>query len=94
MTQKMIAFEFGISIDTVGNLVANVYKKLGVHGAAAAVHAPGRALLLRDPRRLRPHPRAPQGEPLDIVLPVTRRADAPDRPNRALEKRPEEPDEQ
>ncbi len=39
LTQKMIAFEFGISINTVGNLAANAYKKLGVHGAAAAVHA-------------------------------------------------------
>ena len=39
MTQKMIAFEFGISTNTVGNLAANAYKKLGVHGAAAAVHA-------------------------------------------------------
>ncbi len=39
MTHKMIAFEFGISINTVGNLAANAYKKLGVHGAAAAVHA-------------------------------------------------------
>ncbi len=39
MTQKMIAFEFGISISTVGNVAANAYKKLGVHGAAAAVHA-------------------------------------------------------
>ena len=39
MTQKEIAFEFGISINTVGNLAANAYKKLGVHGAAAAVHA-------------------------------------------------------
>lgn len=39
MTQKMIAFEFGISINTVGNLAANAYKKLGVHGAAAAVRA-------------------------------------------------------
>jgi Bacterial regulatory proteins, luxR family len=39
MTQKMIAFEFGISINTVGNLAANAYKKLDVHGAAAAVHA-------------------------------------------------------
>ncbi len=39
MTQKAIAFEFGISINTVGNLAANAYKKLGVHGAAAAVHA-------------------------------------------------------
>ena len=38
MTQKMIAFEFGISINTVGNLAANAYRKLGVHGAAAAVH--------------------------------------------------------
>jgi len=39
MTQKEIAFEFGISINTVGNLAANAHKKLGVHGAAAAVHA-------------------------------------------------------
>jgi len=39
MTHKMIAFEFGISINTVGNLAANAYKKLGVHSAAAAVHA-------------------------------------------------------
>ncbi len=39
MTQKLIAFEFGISINTVGNLAANAYRKLGVHGAAAAVHA-------------------------------------------------------
>jgi len=39
MTQKMIAFEFERSINTVGNLAANAYKKLGVHGAAAAVHA-------------------------------------------------------
>ena len=39
MTQKTIAFEFGISISTGGNLAANAYKKLGVHGAAAAVHA-------------------------------------------------------
>jgi DNA-binding NarL/FixJ family response regulator len=39
LTHKMIAFEFGISINTVGNLAANAYKKLGVHGAAAAVHA-------------------------------------------------------
>ncbi len=39
MTQKMIAFEFGISINTVGNIAANAYRKLGVHGAAAAVQA-------------------------------------------------------
>ena len=39
MTQKEIAFEFGVSINTVGNLAANAYKKLDVHGAAAAVHA-------------------------------------------------------
>ncbi len=39
MTQKAIAFEFGISINTVGNIAANAYKKLGVHGAAAAVNA-------------------------------------------------------
>lgn len=39
MTEKMIAFEFGISINTVGNIAANAYRKLGVHSAAAAVHA-------------------------------------------------------
>ena len=39
MTQKMIAFEFGISINTVGNIAANAYKKLGAHSAAPAVHA-------------------------------------------------------
>ena len=39
MTRKVTAFEVGISINTVGNLAANAYKKLGVHGAAAAVHA-------------------------------------------------------
>ncbi len=39
MTQKMIAFEFGISINTVGNIAANAYRKLSVHSAAAAVHA-------------------------------------------------------
>jgi len=39
MTQKMIAFEFGISISTVGNIAANAYRKLGVHSAAAAVNA-------------------------------------------------------
>ncbi len=39
MTQKMIAFEFGISINTVGNIAANAYKQLGAHSAAPAVHA-------------------------------------------------------
>ena len=39
MTHELIAFEFGISINTVGNIAANAYRKLGVHGAAAAVHA-------------------------------------------------------
>ena len=39
MTQKTIAFEFGISINTVGNLASNAYNKLDVHSAAAAVHA-------------------------------------------------------
>ena len=39
MTQKVIAFEFGISINTVSNIAANAYKKLGVHSAAAAVNA-------------------------------------------------------
>jgi len=68
MTQKMIAFEFGISINTVGNLAANAYKKLGVHGAAGrGARAPGRALLLRNPRRSRADPRAPQGGLVDLV---------------------------
>ncbi len=39
MTHKLIAFEFGISINTVGNLATNAYKKLGAHSAAAAVLA-------------------------------------------------------
>ena len=39
MTQKMIAFEFGIFVNTVGNIAANAYRRLGVHSAAAAVHA-------------------------------------------------------
>ena len=39
VTHKDIAAELGISINTVANLAANAYKKLGVHGAAAAVHA-------------------------------------------------------
>ncbi len=43
ITQKMIAFEFGISINAVGNIAANAYRKLGVHSAAAAVHAHGDA---------------------------------------------------
>ena len=36
-----------------------------------SARAPGRAFLLRNPRRFRAHARAPQGEPLDIVLPMT-----------------------
>jgi DNA-binding NarL/FixJ family response regulator len=36
MTQKMIAFDFGIPINTVGNLAANAYRKLDVHGAATS----------------------------------------------------------
>ncbi len=39
MTHKDIAAELGISINTVANLAAKAYRKLGVHGAAAAVHA-------------------------------------------------------
>ncbi len=39
MTHKAIAAEFGISINTVGNLATNAYKKLGAHSAAAAVLA-------------------------------------------------------
>ena len=39
MTHKDIAAELGISINTVGNLAANAYKKLGAHGPAAAVLA-------------------------------------------------------
>ncbi len=37
-TENSVA-PLGISINTVANLAANAYKKLGVHGAAAAVHA-------------------------------------------------------
>ena len=36
---KDIAAEFGISINSVANLAANAYKKLGAHSAAAAVLA-------------------------------------------------------
>jgi len=39
VTHKDIAAELGISINTVANLAANAYKKLGVRGGAAAVHA-------------------------------------------------------
>ena len=39
LAQKAIAAEFGISINTVANLAANAYKKLGAHSAAAAVLA-------------------------------------------------------
>ncbi|MDQ3399631.1 MAG: LuxR C-terminal-related transcriptional regulator [Chloroflexota bacterium] len=39
LTHKEIAAEFGISINTVGNLAANAYRKLGAHSAAAAVLA-------------------------------------------------------
>lgn len=39
LTHKDIAAEFGISINTVANLAANAYRKLGAHGAAAAVLA-------------------------------------------------------
>jgi hypothetical protein len=39
MTQKEIASEFEISINTVGNLAANAYTRLGVLAAAAVVHA-------------------------------------------------------
>ena len=38
-THKDIAAELGISINTVANLAANAYKKLGAHSAAAAVLA-------------------------------------------------------
>ena len=38
-THRDIAAEFGISINTVANLAANAYKKLGAHSAAAAVLA-------------------------------------------------------
>jgi hypothetical protein len=56
----------------VGNIAANTYRKLGVHAATAAVNAASRcARLLRIPNRFRAHPRTPQGEPLDIVLPMT-----------------------
>ncbi|MBA2371014.1 MAG: hypothetical protein H0V71_05140 [Chloroflexi bacterium] len=38
-THKDIAAKFGISINTVANLAANAYRKLGAHSAAAAVLA-------------------------------------------------------
>lgn len=46
MTQEVTAFEFGISVNTVGNIAANAHRKLGVHGAAAAVSAHRDAHLL------------------------------------------------
>ncbi len=39
LTHKEIGAEFGISINTVANLAANAYKKLGARSAAAAVLA-------------------------------------------------------
>jgi len=39
MTHKDIAAELGISLNTVANLAAKAYRKLGAHGAAAAVLA-------------------------------------------------------
>ena len=39
LTQKDIAAELGISINTVANLATNAYRKLGAHSAAAAVLA-------------------------------------------------------
>ena len=39
MTHKTIAAELGISINTVANIAANAYKKLGADSAAAAVLA-------------------------------------------------------
>jgi len=39
LAQKAIAAEFGISINTVANIAANAYRKLGAHSAAAAVLA-------------------------------------------------------
>ncbi len=51
----MIAFEFGISINTVGNIAANAYKKLSLHGATAAVNADRDAhFLCGSPRRFWP----------------------------------------
>jgi DNA-binding NarL/FixJ family response regulator len=38
-THKAIAAELGVSINTVANLAAKAYRKLGAHGAAAAVLA-------------------------------------------------------
>jgi len=38
-THKDIAAELGVSINTVANLAAKAYRKLGAHGAAAAVLA-------------------------------------------------------
>lgn len=38
-THKDIAAELGISINTVANLAAKAYRKLGAHSAAAAVLA-------------------------------------------------------
>ena len=67
MTHKMIAFEFGISINTVGNLAAKrVPEARRPRRRGRGACAPGRALLLRNPRRFWSHPRASRGEPLDV----------------------------
>ena len=72
LTKRDKASISGSRSNTVGSLVAHAYKKLGVHGAAAAVHAHRDAhSLVRLAHRPRADPRALQGEPLDIVLPMT-----------------------
>jgi hypothetical protein len=48
-----------------------VYEARRSRRCSGGARAPGRPLLLRNPRRFRAHPRAPQGEPLDIVLTMT-----------------------
>ncbi|MGH2796503.1 MAG: response regulator transcription factor [Thermoleophilaceae bacterium] len=68
MTQKMIAFEFGISINTVGNIAANAYKKLGVpRRRGRGQRAPRRARVLRFTNRLRADPRPPHCSPFVLT---------------------------
>jgi len=49
MPDKTIAFEFRISINTVGNLAANAYWKLDVHGAARRCTPTGTRTSLAEP---------------------------------------------
>jgi len=72
MTQKAIALEFGISINTVGNLAANAYRKLDVHGAAAAVHTFFRIMAVQIVSALVLHASPPECGARRVSLPSAR----------------------